>query len=204
MNELVNDRQATAIHEAAHAVISYMLSRRIMYAILFTDRDGEVVPMCSACNACLAYYGKNNPANDAHSKLIQDDLRCDMAIAVAGRLGQHAICGNQSMVEGDFDKDRARAKELASAIHFWKDHACWVCKYSAWEICSQYDKSITEAVSKILKLEAVENSIRALAVLFEQSKNCSRIQGDAIENCLKKQSLPKGEKSAPFQRHRPR
>jgi hypothetical protein len=82
---LVNERQATAIHEAAHAVISYILGRGIMYAILFTDRDGEVVPMCSACNTCLAYYGKNNPANDAHSKLIQDDLRCDMTIAVAGK-----------------------------------------------------------------------------------------------------------------------
>ncbi len=193
MNELGNERQATAIHEAAHAVISYMLGRRIMYAILFTDRDGEVVPMCSVCNSCLAYYGKNSPANDAHSKLIQDDLRCDMAIAVAGNIGQQAICGNQSIVEGDFDKDRARAKELASAIHFWKDHECWVCKYSACEICSQYDRSITEAVSKILKLEAVENSIRALAILFEQSKNCSRIQGDAIENFLKKRNLTKGQ-----------
>ena len=95
MNET---RWSTAIHEAGHAVVSYVLGRDIMHAVLFTDKWGELFPTCSVCRTCLTYYTEHDPAKDIHAKLIQDDLRCDMAIAMAGECAQLAICGNQGLM----------------------------------------------------------------------------------------------------------
>ena len=113
MNE---PRRSTAAHEAGHAVVSYVVGRRMMHAVLFNDQYGEIAPLCSVCDTCLAYYSDNNPSNNAHSKHIQDDLRCDMAIALAGEIAQRSICGNQNIDEGEFAKDRSLAKEKTSGL----------------------------------------------------------------------------------------
>lgn len=161
MNEL---RRSTAVHEAGHAVVSYVVGRRMMHALLFDDLCGEIMPLCSVCDTCVEYYNENDPANSTHSKLIQDDLRCDMAIAIAEEIAQRAICGNGDINEYDFEKDRSRARELSSKIHRWIDPKCWrqwvatTCPF-----CKAWGDSITQAVSEIVAKQHIRNSIQAFA-----------------------------------------
>ena len=190
---MANERHSTAIHEAGHAVVSFMVGRRILYAVMINDDCGEVVPLCSVCDTCLAYYSSSNPANDAHSKQIQDDLRCDMAIAMAGEFTQRSLCGNQGVDEADFAKDRSRAGELASAIHLWKDDAvCWQYKYSACQICSTYRQLMTLTVSNMVASKDVKDCVKALGEVFENTPNSERIGGTRIEDWLKGRGLTKG------------
>jgi len=189
MNEL---RRSTAIHEAGHAVVSYVVGRRMMHAVLFNDQYGEIMPLCSVCDTCLAYYSDNNASNNAHSKHIQDDLRCDMAIALAGEIAQRAICGNHNIDEGDFAKDRSLAKEKASAIHLWQDRICWRVKYSACQICSDYRDLMTRAVEEMVAPQHIKDSIQALAELLENRRDCERLKGSVIEEFLEKKGLMKG------------
>jgi hypothetical protein len=189
MNE---ERRSTGVHEAGHAVVSYVLGRRIMHVLLFTDKRGETVPMCSVCDICLAYYSDNNPSNNAHPKHIQDGLRCDMAIALAGEIAQRAICGNQNIDEREFAKDRALAKEKASAIHLWRDRVCWQFKYSACQICHDYHGLMTRAAEKMVALRYIKDSIQALAEELEKLKDDVRMDRSRIEQILKASGLTEG------------
>lgn len=189
---IIRARHSTAIHEAAHAVISYVLGRRVMFAVLLTDKWGETMPMCSVCDICLAYYGKNNPANNAHSKDIQNDLCCDMAIALAGEIAQRDICLNQDVDEREFERDRSLAREKASAIHFWSDCVCWRVKYEACQICQDYSDLMTQAVEKIVAQQHIKDAIHALAELLENRHDCERLKGSTIEEFLDKKGLTKG------------
>src|SRR5438105_1249043 len=118
MNEA---RWATAIHEAGHAVVSYALGRRVMHASLSDDRQGEVVPQCSVCETCVEYYEKNDPAEVAHPRRIQDDLRRDAAVALAGEVAERTICGDAHLDPAELAGDRSLCRSRASAIHLWID-----------------------------------------------------------------------------------
>ena len=173
-------------------MVSYVVGRRMMHAVLFNDQYGEIMPLCSVCDTCLAYYSDNNPSNNAHSKHIQDDLRCDMAIALAGEIAQRAICGNQHIDERDFAKDRSLAKEKASAIHLWRDRLCWQVKYSACPICRDYHGSMTKAVEKMVELQDIKDSIQAFADELEKLEDNVRMNRPKIEQILKASGLIEG------------
>ena len=99
-------RRVTSIHEAAHAVMSYMLGASFLNATILDDSQGEVVPECAICWNCVNYYERHDPATDAHSKSIQDDLRRSAAIAVAGEIGEECLLDRCDANPGELAKDR--------------------------------------------------------------------------------------------------
>jgi hypothetical protein len=190
MNEL---RRSTAVHEAGHAVVSYVVGRRMMHAVLFNDQCGEIMPLCSVCDTCVEYYNENDPANFAHSKHIQDDLRCDMAIAIAGEIAQRAIRGNREIDERDFEKDRSRASELSSKIHRWIDPKClrqWGA--TTCPFCKACRDSTTQAVNEIVAKQYIKDSIQAFAEELEELEDHVRMNRSRIEEILKASGLSEG------------
>jgi hypothetical protein len=186
-------RQSTGVHEAGHAVVSYVVGRRMMHAVLLNHQCGEFMPLCSACDTCVEYYNENDPARSTHSKLIQDNLRCDMAISTAGEIAQRAICGNGDFDEHDFEKDRSRARELSSKIHQWIDPNCWrEWGATTCPSCKAYGDSITQAVSEIVAKQHIKDSIQAIAEELEKLNDNVRMNRSGIEEILKASGLMEG------------
>jgi hypothetical protein len=88
MNPRDEVRKSTSVHEAAHAVMGHVLGVRFLSVALLDENEGEAVPECSSCDACLEYYQLHDPDQDDHSKRIQDDLRRGAAIALVGEIGE--------------------------------------------------------------------------------------------------------------------
>jgi len=185
-------RRSTAIHEAGHVVVSYALGRRVMRAVLTDDRKGEVVQLCSACDTCNDYYSDRNPATDSHSKLIQDDLRCDMAIAMAGEIAERTMCGDCYIDEHELRQDSEFSRCRASAIHRWIDLRCWRERW--WEFplpcrdCEAYLKVMKQAVQKIIADPLIKSCIEKVA---SQLENCQQIDEKQIDELLNKEGLRK-------------
>lgn len=191
--DIEQTRHCTAIHESGHAVISYLLRRHMKHAVLFTHKWGEVMPKNPIGDTRVEYYTHNNPANDADSKRIQDDLRRDVAIAMAGKIAQGALCGNWTLDERDFEKDRSYTNELTTRIHRWIEPRCWrqwgaaTCPF-----CKAYRDSTTHMLSHVLAEGRVENSIKAFAEKLKTLGYCRPIGGPRIEEFLKGEGLSEG------------
>lgn len=184
-------RYCTAVHEAGHAVVSFALGRRVMHAVLFNDRVGEVMPLCSVCETCLSYYKKNDPAKDCHSKQIQDDLRKDIAIATAGEIAQRIICGNAEIDDRELTQDYEFARCRASYIHY-RHSPCLAWKDSPCPACERYLESMKRAVQQIILQPSIKSSIEALAEKLKPLANHERMYEKEISELLEKMGLTKG------------
>ena len=160
MNEA---RHATAIHDAGHAVVSYLLGRRITYVVLSDDQHGETMTEWSLDNTNFEYYENNDPKEDPESKLIQDALRCDMAIAVAGAIAQDDLCGDSTLIKSELKRDLDRANCGAALIHRGLDPPHCRYPWDQCQYCEDYLEKMRLTVRQMLAKPLVRYSIKALA-----------------------------------------
>jgi hypothetical protein len=137
----VTTRRGTCVHEAGHAVVSYLLGVRFFYIGILDDAHGEVVPESSCCPTCVDYYEKWRPSADPQSKRIQDDFRRQAAVAVAGEIAERELAPGSSATDAELAQDREQARTRASFIHFWTSEDC---RRESWwgddaAICSHCD-----------------------------------------------------------------
>jgi Peptidase M50B-like len=114
MNEA---RHATAIHEAGHAVVCYLLGGRVIKVLLRDDRQGWTETDSTFCEDDLNYYRQHNSEDDLRSSKIQDGLLRDIAIAVAGKIAQGNLCGDSTLIESELEQDLKRARCGAANVH---------------------------------------------------------------------------------------
>lgn len=161
-------RHETALHEAAHAVVSFGLGVDFMYIVLWDDENGEVVPECAKCPSCNYYYEKNDPASDEHSQRIQDQLRCEVAISVAGEIAD-AIAGH-SVSDQELEGDRYRSRNTACFLHCWTSDSC---PYDWTKPCERADSflaAMKTAVEQVLKRPDVWAAVQQLTDLVEHAE----------------------------------
>jgi hypothetical protein len=189
-------RRSTAIHEAGHAVIGYALGRRLMRAVVFSDTTGEVLTQCSACETCKVYYYWHDPAKDPHSKRIQDDYRCDMAIAMAGGIAERAFCeDNRTNDKGELRRDEELTWSRAQAIHRWAQPDCWGSPEVPCQACEPYIALMKPAVEKIVGTPLIERCIRELG---RELENCQQMDEKAIDQFLCRRCLERDPRLACF------
>lgn len=193
MAEWVNIRRATAIHESGHAVVGYLLGLPLIHAALLDASQGEVVPECSLCQTCVEYYQSHDPAEDDHSRTIQDNLRRDAAVAVAGELAEACILGRDHAVDPEeLAVDREKAWNLSSAIHLWTSSSCYAQRPSRGDSCSDcrnYLDALRSAVCLIIEAQAVRSAISVLATRLDEA---SRLTSGEITTILREQGLQRG------------
>jgi hypothetical protein len=193
MNEA---RRATAIHEAGHAVVSYLLGRGIIYVVLSDNQHGETMTEWSFDNTNFEYYESNNPNEDPESKRIQDALRCDMAIAVAGAIAQGDLCGDSTLIKSELKLDLNRANCGAALIHRGINLHRGLdpphCRY-AWDqcqYCEDYLEKIRSTVRLMLAKPLVRYSIEAVAAdKLESLENSVQRKGSEIERFFEAKGL---------------
>jgi hypothetical protein len=156
-----SSRYGTCVHEAGHAVVSYLLGVRFLHIAVLDDAQGEVVPESSCCSTCVEYYERSRPSADPHSRQIQDDLRRQAAVAVAGEIAERELAPGSSVSEAELAQDHELVRCRASFIHFWADGRCR--RDGLWEIdaaCSHCDaflkplRSVVDATFKNPKISA--------------------------------------------------
>lgn len=157
------------------------------------------MPQSSVCETCVNYYKKNDPATDRHSKDIQDDFRKEIAIALAGEVVQRAICGDDSVVELDFQQDYELARCRAPYIHY-RNTACQASQDFQCSACERYIDSMKEAVKQIVSRPDIKTAIENLAELLESRKNHDRMGESSIDQTLKARGLMKGSAFDPLPR----
>lgn len=189
-------RHSTAIHEAGHAVTAYAVGRRLMFAVLIDERQGEVMPQCSTCDLCFDYYQRNNPAEDKHSLRIQDELRRDSAVAMAGEIAEFQICGDRYIDLEEVKSDRFKTRQRASMIHLWLGGECfhsgrWAASESC-EACNAYLELLKHAIDRLVALPQIRNCIEGLARALEDSEKGKRICEREIESILQRHELRPG------------
>ena len=176
---MVDDtRNATAVHEAAHAVASYLLDAPFVEAVLFDDATGEVVPKClfcevereSICDDCLQHYLHNDPVNDEHAHEIQVGLWRSAAIAVAGAIGEECVNGRCEGSAAELLQDNQIARYRSCLLHLRTDPSCY--RDGLWEAgrsCSRCDatlgvirRAVRQQLSEVAHLSAVNALARDL------------------------------------------
>jgi hypothetical protein len=104
--------------------VSYLLGVRFLHAAILDDTQGEVVPESTRCCTCTEYYERSKPSSDPHSRQIQDDLRRQAAVALAGQIAEAELARGTSVGESEVAQDRELARCRASFIHLWADAHC--------------------------------------------------------------------------------
>jgi hypothetical protein len=193
MNEA---RRATAIHEAGHAVVSYLLGRRIIYVVLSDNQHGETMTEWSLDNTNFEYYENNDPKEDPESKLIQNALRCDMAIAVAGAIAQGDLCGDSTLIKSELERDLDRANCGAGLIHrginLHRGLDPRHCRYplDQCQYCEGYLEQMRSTVRQMLAKPLVRYSIKAVAAdKLESLENSVQRNGSEIEKFFEAKGL---------------
>jgi hypothetical protein len=177
---------ATAIHEAAHAVVGHLFGEKPISAAILSDTRGEVVPECSWCETCWNYYHGRNPNTNQHSREIQDIYRRDAAVAIAGEIAECRFTGVREPVDpSEVAADREKVRSRASAIHIFASGDCFVTgKWARAEACALCDRFIDQlrtTVSGILDERQVWDAVNALA---EELKTKRRLEGEEITEFL--------------------
>lgn len=195
MNE--SKRQGTAIHEAAHAVLSCLLDVPLLHLAILDDTHGEAVPECSLCQTCLDYYHQHDPAEDPHSRTIQDDLRRRTAIAVAGEICEECLLpGGLESTEEELLQDRQLARSRVAAILLRSGDRCY--SLGTWDTdvscatCDAFLNSLRVVVRQLVKEPVVSGAIAALAQHLETH---ARMSGDEVRRFLHARNLQPGSVS---------
>lgn len=195
MNE--SKRHGTAIHEAAHAVVSCLLDVPLLHLAILDDTHGEAVPECSLCQTCLNYYHQQDPAEDPHSRTIQDDLRRRTAIAVAGEIGEECLLpGGRESTDEELLQDRQLAKSRVAATLMRSGDRCY--SLGTWDtdvscaMCDAFLNSFRAVVRQLVTKPVVSEAITALAQHLETH---ARISGDEVRGFLHARDLQPGSVS---------
>ena len=136
-----------------------------------SDARGEVVPESTSCPTCIEYYERSNPSTDGHSRAIQDDLRRQAAVAVAGEIAESELGPGTIVGESELAQDREQARCRASFIHLWADGRCR--RYGSWEseatcsLCDAFLSSLRAVVKSELLKPIVSAQVARLAALLE-------------------------------------
>src|SRR5712692_9899041 len=133
-------RNATAVHEASHAIMSFLLDVPFKHVILFEDGTGRVVPVClfcqvedeAICDSCLQHYLQIEPDTDGHAREIENGLWRVAAIAVAGQIGQECDLGHSDGSPADTERDRQIFRYRSCLLHFRRNPECF--RDSLWEV----------------------------------------------------------------------
>ncbi len=175
-------------------MVSYLLGCAIVHVVLFSDKQGETTTESQFSDASLDYHAKNDPRKDAPSKSIQDQLRCDIAIAVAGKIAQCDVFGDNHPDESELEKDRNRANSGVAHIHRALDpDCCYVWDQTRCQFCRNYLESMRTTVKHILTKPLIRDSIKALAAeKFEGLKNCEQRKGAEVEEFFQARGLRAG------------
>lgn len=176
-------REATAHHEAGHAVVSFALGVKFSFIVLWDDENGMVVPECGNCASCERFFQKNDPreqppsANrDArrladHARGIRDDLRRRAAIAVAGEIAETIFTGDSASINPkEVECDRRHAREASRFLHIWSGTCPGLQQWDAsCTICDPFLKEMRNRVEVILGDTTNWNAVTALAVHLKDS-----------------------------------
>jgi len=193
MIQIPSVRKSTAIHEASHAVVSFLLGVPFLSLALLGDTSGELVPESSLCQTCVAYYEQNDPSTDPHSRRIQDDLRKSAAIAVAGIIGEEGILGQVAGSTEECAIDRELASTRASAVHLWSSVSCHLGLNSSesgiCHDCESFLEALRAAVRRIINEPNVCGAVTTLASELETR---SRMSAMEVEHLLNTNGLQKG------------
>ena len=196
---------STATHEAAHAVLSYVLAQRIRYLELLDERNGRVFlyespcQICGndvrdgwACQNCLAYYESNDPVTDERSSVIERAYRVEAAIAAAGEIAELHL--NNGVLLASCDElcvDRDRVLSRSALRHLWRDDACNKHRSEVNEcaVCRASADSLRAAVTQLLTSPAIWAAVLRLAARLCNERH---VDGHDVEQVLRDQSLPVG------------
>lgn len=189
----IEARHCTAIHEAAHAVLSYLLGKRVMYVVIFDNWRGEVMPQCSACDTCGHYYKSEDPTDTIHWKRIEDDLRRDIAVALAGEIATTEVCGYESTDRNELRQDRYLSKCRASVIHYRRDKKCLRVAFNeTCRACEDYIARTASSVKQIILQPSIRGCVEGFAEQLQQLKNDKRMSEKDVNQFFGKRGLAHG------------
>jgi hypothetical protein len=155
-----------------------LLGLPIMRVDLWTMHTGEVIPECFSCGTCNEYYESCANPKDAHLLRIQERLRFEAAIAVAGEIAEIVHFGKEHEVNADeLALDRRIAKERAGSIHLFRR---W-CEGTPCSECDSYLESLRGAITQIIGQPDVHSAIAALANRLTEK---NRLMGCEVEKFL--------------------
>ncbi|SRR5216684_5368927 len=185
---MTTKRAATCHHEAGHAVTSFALGVKFMHIVVWDESDGEVLPECGRCTSCMHYFEKNNPANDSHAKRIQDDIRREIAVAVAGEIAEVLYSHTATTINADeVEADRYRARQCACFLHMWSKSSD--CAGRPWtDACAISDPFLTKmrtAVERLLRDPKTWCAVTALATHLENGTHPRTSWEEAIDVIVK-------------------
>jgi hypothetical protein len=198
----------TAIHEAAHAIISHLVGETFVFVEVTDAQSGLMqphhspCPVCGAsvqearaCSACLEHYEKNNPVHDGHSEQISRAYRIEAAVAAAGEIAEREFNGGELLAnEEEVEWDRDRVATRASLRHLWSHDAC-----------SRYCGSESECLTCVTSADELRTNVRSLLLesliwkavteLAEQLLTTQRMSGDDVVTFLKARGIGFGSTS---------
>ncbi len=190
-----------AVHEAGHAVISHVLGRPILHAVLHDKGKGEVVPNCSHSADEISHYENNNPETDERSRRIQEEIFCDCGIAVSGVIAEKMICGDTTISAEEIQGDEEKSRNKAAYLHLWTVGAC--CNTGKGKggdgcsVCNEYLKNLRKLVKKIISKPTIRDAIEKLA---QRLKDLRQMNGEEIKVFLNKQGVAFGSEVQEFLR----
>ena len=181
-----SSRIGTCVHEAGHAIISYLLGVRFLHMEVLDEARGEVVPESTSCSTCIEYYERSDPTTDDHSRAIQDDLRRQAAVATAGEIAENELGPGTVVDESELAQDRALARCRASFIHLWADGRCR--RDGSWEsntTCSLCDAFLS-SLRSVVKAQLLKPTVSAQVVRLAESLEVrGRLHWDEVVDFLK-------------------
>lgn len=191
----MDEQFAAAVHECSHAVTAFIVGVPQIFVALTGETTGETVPECAICATCREYYWHNDPKSDGHSKMIQDDLRKDAAVAIAGEIGEAAYRGHEVAVpSGETTDDRWKVRSRAAAIHYWSSNQeCY--EFGQWQKmepcgpCDTFIDQLRTSIRLLLEDPSVAAATLALAKTLVHEK---RIEWERATKLLTELGLKSG------------
>ena len=180
----------TAVHEAGHAVISYALGRPIKQAVLHNEGEGEVLSNCLHTDDDLEVYLRNDPTLDDGSRLLQEQIRCDCAIALSGEIAEKMICGDTNISPEEILRDQKLSWNKAAYLHVWTAGACPNMGYGTVDqtcsSCNEILVKVRKLVKQIISKPKVRNAIENFA---QELKGKRQLNGGEITEFFNGQEI---------------
>lgn len=148
----------------------------------------------------MEYYERLNPTDDPHSRAIQDDLRRQAAIAVAGEIAEGLLGHGSCVAESEVAQDRELARCRASFIHFWSESRCRA--EGQWESgvacphCDDFLGRLRSVVEAQLLNSTVSRQVVGLATVLDERNRLDwgevtgLVKGDLAFGSLHVDALP--------------
>lgn len=194
--------QATAVHEAAHALMSHLLAMPFAEVKILGARDGEVVPTCvfcgatgdAVCEACHEPYLHNDPRVHQHSREIEDALWRSAAVAVAGQIGEECVIGRCEATSLELNQDDETARKRSCLLHLRIDGTCY--RDGLWKTagacgtCTALLERVRRMVRAELSKEVHLAAARRLASELRHSPHACLTSATVRESLLSARIVP--------------